>query len=138
MAAAAVAVVLMMLFVCQIRIRCAHVLPTHIFCLKHITQTQTIRGVAITSDSVDSSTDYSQVQAVLDEDNILATNFLDQLVADTPKHVNSESEPPDLVLYYEEANTGEDEDSEDFNSRRCTLTILTNSPSEELPSPPTW
>jgi hypothetical protein len=51
---------------------------------------------------------------VLDEDNILATNFLDQLVADTPKHVNSESEPPDLVLYYEEANTGEDEDSEDF------------------------
>jgi hypothetical protein len=113
-AAAAVAVVLMMLFVCQIRIRCAHVLPTHIFCLKHITQTQTIRGVAITSDSVDSSTDYSQVQAVLDEDNILATNFLDQLVADTPKHDNSESEPPDLVLYYEEANTGEDEDSEDF------------------------
>jgi hypothetical protein len=55
-----------------IRIRCAHVLPTH---TKHITQT--IRGVAITSDSVDSSTDYSQVKATLDEDNILATNLWD-------------------------------------------------------------
>ncbi len=49
-------------------------------------QTQTIRGVAITSDSVDSSTDYSQVQAVLDEDNIppvedtVDTNYLNELV----------------------------------------------------------
>jgi len=54
----------------------AHVLPTHIFCLKLITQTQTIRGVAITSsDSVeDANSAFSPVEDTVD------TNYLHELV----------------------------------------------------------
>jgi len=54
----------------------AHVLPTHIFCLKLIKQTQTIRGVAITSsDSVeDANSAFSPVEDTVD------TNYLHELV----------------------------------------------------------
>ncbi|KAL7438892.1 hypothetical protein ACHAXM_006470, partial [Skeletonema potamos] len=46
-------------------IRCFAVLFIALSATTVSASTQTIRGVAITSDSVDSSTDYSQVQAVL-------------------------------------------------------------------------
>jgi len=80
---------------------------------------QSIRGgVAITSDSVDSSSDYSQVKAVLEDTTNLAVNFGDHLVEDTLKEdVNSEFKP-DLVFYHEGASASkfETEHSNSINS----------------------
>ncbi|KAL7434279.1 hypothetical protein ACHAXM_008990 [Skeletonema potamos] len=80
---------------------------------------QSIRGgVAITSDSVDSSSDYSQVKAVLEDTTNVAVNFGDHLVEDTLKEdVNSEFKP-DLVFYHEGASASkfETEHSNSINS----------------------